>query len=74
MKLHVWEDDKAIEILRDKVDEVDYPVANELINQKQFSITLSPLNSEDSVPSDESDDKEGIEVLEEDSNNIIVIL
>ena len=42
MKQQVWEDDKARKILRDKVDEVGYPVGNELINQKQFSITFSP--------------------------------
>ena len=72
MKLQVWEDDKAMKILKDKVDEVGYPVGNELMNQSNSQLHFS--NSEDSVPSDESDDKEGTEVLEEESNDIIIIL
>ena len=43
MKLQVWEDDKAMKILKDKVDEVGYPVGNELMNQNQFSITFLQL-------------------------------
>ena len=34
MKQQVWEDDKEMKILREKVDEVGYPVGNELMNQK----------------------------------------
>ena len=30
-------DDKAMKILRDKVNEVGYPVGNELMNQKRNS-------------------------------------
>ena len=33
---------RFFKILRDMVDEVGYPFGNELINQKQFSITFSP--------------------------------
>ena len=42
----VWEDDRAMKILRDKVDEAGYSVGvmhNTLINQKQFSSTFSPI-------------------------------
>ena len=56
------EDDKAMKILRDKVDEVGYPVGNELMNQNNSQLHFP--NSEDSVSSDESDDKGGIEVLD----------
>ena len=34
MKQQVWEDDKEMKILREKVDEVGYQVGNELMNQK----------------------------------------
>ena len=50
-----------MKILRDKVDELGYPVGNELMNQNNSQLHFP--NSEDSVPSDESDDKGGIEVL-----------
>ena len=43
---------------------------NTLMNQKQLILKNIYSNSEDSVPSDESDDEEGIEILEEESNNI----
>ena len=56
------EDDKAMKIFRDKVDEVGYPVGNELMNQNNSQLHFP--NSEDSVSSDESDDKGGIEVLD----------
>ena len=51
-----------MKILRDKVDEVGYPVGNELMNQNNSQLHFP--NSEDSVSSDESDDKGGIEVLD----------
>ena len=62
-------------ISRDKVDEVGYSVAGDEQHPDESKVILkySFSNSEDSVPSDE-DDKEGIEVLEEESNSIIVIL
>ena len=70
----VWEDEKAMEILRDKVDEVGYPVGDEQYPDESKEILKYIFSSSEvSVPSDESDDEEAIEVIEEESNDVIVV-
>ena len=57
-----------------KVDEVGYPVGDEQYLDKSKEILKYIFtNAEYLVPSDESDDEEAIEVLEEESNDIIVM-
>ena len=69
-----WDDERQMKILKDKVDEVGYPVGDEQYPDESIAILEYIFsNSEDSVPSDESDDEEAIEVLEEESNDIIFI-
>ena len=69
-----WDDERQMKILKDKVDEVGYPVGDEQYPDESKAILEYIFsNSEDSVPCDESNDEEAIEVLEEESNDIIFI-